>query len=163
MQKWHCATGVHGHGHCIADWFRQVRTSLDKSEHVWSAIFPQPWVVRCPNLAHPQTCVQFLTVPRSKLYDPLKWWNRHASIGVRCELVWSATFLGSTSKSDTTIERSHLAEFGCEIWHSNSANWELCNNVRLVKLHRRKVALHTSSHLTPIEAWRRAVSTTSDK
>ena len=26
----------------------------------------------------------------------------------------------------------------------------------------RKVALHTSSHLTPIEAWRRAVSTTSE-
>ena len=50
-KKWHCATGVQGH--CIADWFRQALTSLDKSEHVWSAIFPQRWVARCPNLAQP--------------------------------------------------------------------------------------------------------------
>ena len=50
-KKWHCATSVHGH--CIVDWFRQVRTGLDKSEQMWSAIFPQPWVARCPNLAHP--------------------------------------------------------------------------------------------------------------
>ena len=40
---------------------------------------------------------------------------RHASIGARCELVWSATFLGSTSKSNTLLESSRLAEFGCEI------------------------------------------------
>ena len=50
-KKWHCATGVHGH--CIANWLRQVRTGLDKSEQVWSAIFPQPWVACCPNLAQP--------------------------------------------------------------------------------------------------------------
>ena len=50
-----------------------------------------------------------------------------------------------------------------EISHSNSANRELSNNVLLVVVRRRKVALHTGSHLMPIEAWRRAVSTTSDK
>ena len=40
---------------------------------------------------------------------------RHTSNGVRCELVWSATFLGSTSKSNTSLESSRLAEFECEI------------------------------------------------
>ena len=69
-KKWHCATGVHGH--CIVDWFRQVLTSLDKSEHVWSAVFPQPWVARCPNLAHPQTCVQFSN--RTLLETLRPWW-----------------------------------------------------------------------------------------
>ena len=48
---WHCVTSVHSH--CIADRLRQVRTGLNKSEQVWSAIFPQLWVARCPNLAHP--------------------------------------------------------------------------------------------------------------
>ena len=45
-----CATSIHGD--CIVDRFGQVRTGLDKSEHVWSAIFPPPWVARCPNFAH---------------------------------------------------------------------------------------------------------------
>ena len=30
-----------------------VRTSLGKSEQVWSTIFPQPWVARSSYLAHP--------------------------------------------------------------------------------------------------------------
>ena len=34
----------------------QVRTGLDKTEQVWSTIFPQP---HSSNLAHPKTCVQF--------------------------------------------------------------------------------------------------------
>ena len=38
---------------------QQVQTGLDKSEQVWSTNFPQPWVARSPNLAHPQTCMQF--------------------------------------------------------------------------------------------------------
>ena len=49
-----------------------------------------------------------------------------------------------------------------EISHSNSANWELSNNVSLLEVLPRKVALHTSSHLTQIEGWRSAVSTTSE-
>ena len=39
---------------------------------------------------------------------------------------------------------------------------ELSDDVRLVEVPWRKVSLHTSSHLSPIEAWRRAVSTTSE-
>ena len=31
----------------------QVRTGLDKSEQMWSNIFPRPWVARCPKLAQP--------------------------------------------------------------------------------------------------------------
>ena len=37
----------------------------------------------------------------------------------------------------------------------------LSNDVSVLEVLPRKVALHTSSHLTPIEAWRSAVSTTS--
>ena len=50
-----------------------------------------------------------------------------------------------------------------KIAHSKSANHELFNDVRFVEVGRREVTLHTSSHLTPIEAWRRAVSTTSSE
>ena len=49
-----------------------------------------------------------------------------------------------------------------EISHSNLANRELSNDVLLLEVLQRKVALHTSSHLTPIEAWRSAVSTISE-
>ena len=52
-----------------------------------------------------------------------------------------------------------LRSYPAEISHSNSANQELFNDVSLLEVRRRKVALHTSSHLTPIEAWRSAVST----
>ena len=109
-KKWHCATGIHDP--CIADWFRQVPTSLDKSERVWSAIFPQPWVARCPNLAHPQTCVQFSNRTSLEILQPSQVVETalcHASIGVRCELVWSATFLRHTSKTNTSLESCPLA------------------------------------------------------
>ena len=49
-----------------------------------------------------------------------------------------------------------------EISHLNSANRELSNDIWPVGVRRRKVALHTSSHLTPIKAWQSAVSTTSE-
>ena len=39
--------------------------------------------------------------------------------------------------------------------------WELSDDVLLLEVLPRKVALHTSSHLTPIEAWQSAVSSTS--
>ena len=39
-----------------------------------------------------------------------------------------------------------------EISYSNSANRELSNDVSLLEVLPRTVALHTSSHLTPIEA-----------
>ena len=56
-----------------------------------------------------------------------------------------------------------LTSYPGEISHSNSANRELSNEVLGVVVRRREVAFHTSSHLTPIEAWQRAVSTISDK
>ena len=40
---------------------------------------------------------------------------RHASVGVRCEMVWSATFLWRTTMSERSLESSRLGEFGCEI------------------------------------------------
>ena len=66
-KKWHCVTGVHGH--CIADWFRQVPTSLDKSEQVWTAIF----------LNHESHAVQIWPTPKpacSFITDPRKWWKQ---------------------------------------------------------------------------------------
>ena len=47
-----------------------------------------------------------------------------------------------------------------EISHSNSPNRELSNDLSDVVVRRRKVALHTSSHLMPTEAWRSPYSTT---
>ena len=45
-----------------------------------------------------------------------------------------------------------LRSYPGEISHSNSAKRELSNDVSLFEVLPRKVALHTSSHLTPIEA-----------
>ena len=39
-----------------------------------------------------------------------------------------------------------------EMSHSNSAKRELSNDVLLLEVLPRKVALHTSSHITPIES-----------
>ena len=49
-----------------------------------------------------------------------------------------------------------------EISHSNWPNRELSNDISDVVVRRRKVALHTISHLTPTEAWRSPDSTTSE-
>ena len=45
-----------------------------------------------------------------------------------------------------------LASYPGEISHSNSANRELSNDVSDLGVYRRKVAHHTSSHITPTEA-----------
>ena len=66
-------------------------------------------------------------------------------------------FVPELSKAITFCLRSYPGE----ISHSNSAKRELSNDVSLLEVLPRKVALHTSSHLTPIEAWRSAVSTIS--
>ena len=55
-----------------------------------------------------------------------------------------------------------LTSYPGEISHSNSANRELSNDILVVVVRQRKDALHTSSQLKPIEAWRSAVSTTSE-
>ena len=53
-----------------------------------------------------------------------------------------------------------LRSYPGEISHSNSPNRELSNDLSDVVVRRRKVALHTISHLTPTEAWRSPDSTT---
>ena len=93
VQKWHCTTSVHGH--CIVDKFGQVRTGSDKSEQVWSAIFPQTWVTCSPNLTHPQTCVQVSNRTSLETLRPsevVKTALCHTSMGVRCEV---QLFLGA--------------------------------------------------------------------
>ena len=59
------------------------------------------------------------------------------------------------------IIKSHnffcLRSYPGEISHSNLPNQELSNDVWDLAVRRRKVALQTISHLTPIEAWRSAV------
>ena len=53
-----------------------------------------------------------------------------------------------------------LTPYAVEISRSNSANRELSNDVKLLEVRQRKVALHTSSHLVPIEVWQKAAFTT---
>ena len=55
-----------------------------------------------------------------------------------------------------------LRSYPGEISHSNSPHRQLSNDLSDVVVRRRKVALHTSSHLTPTEAWRSPDSTTSE-
>ena len=95
-----------------------VLTSLDKSKQAWSTIFPQPWVPRSSNFAHPQTCVQFPNRTSLETLRPsgvVESALRHASVGVRCELVWSATFLQRTTTSEISLESSWLGESKCEV------------------------------------------------
>ena len=54
-----------------------------------------------------------------------------------------------------------LRSYAGEISHPNSPNRQLSNNLSDVVVRRIKVAVHTILHLTPTEAWRSAVSTTS--
>ena len=61
------------------------------------------------------------------------------------------------SKAITFCVRSYPGK----ISYSNSAKRELSNDVPLLEVFPRKVALYTSSHLTPIEEWQSAVSTPS--
>ena len=74
------------------------------------------------------------------------------------KLVCSDGLGAGTTESHNFFVLSYPGEFS----HSNSPNWELSNDLSGVVVLRRKVALHTSSHLTPTEAWWSAVSTTSE-
>ena len=71
-----------------------------------------------PNLAHPQTGVQFPNRTSLETLRPsevVETAFRHTSIGVRCELVRSATFLRQSSTGHTLLESSRLAELESEI------------------------------------------------
>ena len=64
---------------------------------------------------------------------------------------------GEDDKTALVQELSKAITFFClrsypgEVSHLNSAKRELSNNVSLLEVLPRKVALHTSSHLSPIE------------
>ena len=62
--------------------------------------------------------------------------------------VAQTTFVPELLKAITFCLRSYPGK----ISHSNSPNLELSNDVSDVVVRGRKVALHTSSHLTPTEA-----------
>ena len=86
------------HGHCIVDRFRQVSTGLDKSEQVWRAFFLNRELHAVVIWPIPQTCVQFsnhTSLETLQLSQGVETAFHHASIGVRCELVWSATFFSA--------------------------------------------------------------------
>ena len=115
-KKWHCTVSIYGHSLWTgSDRFGQVRTSQNRCEvlfflnHELHTV--QIWPI--PNLRALSNRTSLETLRSSEVVETAL---RHASIGARCELVWSATFLGSTSKSDTSsLESSRLAEFECEI------------------------------------------------
>ena len=73
---------------------------------------------------------------------------------------------GCSDRLRVGIIESHnffcLRSYPGEIAHPNSAYRELSTDVLVLVVRRRKVALHTISHLTPTEAWQSAVSTTSE-
>ena len=81
-------------------------------------------------------------------------------------LFWGGPKAGCSDGLCSGIIESHnffcLRSYPGEISHSNSAHRELSNDISDVVVRRKKVALHTSSHLTPIEACQSAVSTTSE-
>ena len=64
---------------------------------------------------------------------------------------------GKADKTALVLEISkakffYLRSYPGEISYSNSAKREISNDILLSEVLPRKVALHTSSHLTPIEA-----------
>ena len=77
---------------------------------------------------------------------------------------WCGPKQGCSDSVRAGIIESHnffcLTSYPGEISHLNSANWDLSNDISLLVVCRRNIALHTSSHLTPTEAWQKAVSTT---
>ena len=83
----------------------------------------------------------------------VEFWPR--KVAVHTFLGWSqagmyaqTAFAPELSNAITLCLRSYPGE----ISHSNSPNRELSNDLSDVVVRRRKVALHTSSHLAPTEA-----------
>ena len=84
------------HGHCIVDRSGPVQTGWDKSEQVWSTIFLNRESHALQIWPTPKPACSFLTVPRSKLYDPRSGGIRASSrfswrkvwTGVKCNFSW---------------------------------------------------------------------------
>ena len=84
-KKWHCATSVHGH--CIVRRSRQVWASQNRCE-VLSFLNCESHALQI--WPTPQICVQFPNRTSLEMLRPSKVVEsglRHASVGVRCELV----------------------------------------------------------------------------
>ena len=100
-------------------------TGLDRFVQVWASQNRCEVLFFCNRESHalqiwpiPKTCVQFsnyTSLETLRLSEVVETAFRHASIGVRCEPVWSATFLGCTSTGDTALESSRLAQLKYEI------------------------------------------------
>ena len=98
-----------------------VRVGPDKSGQVRTGVKYYFSSTVSPTLfkfGPPQTCVQFPNRTSLDILRPsevVESTLRHASVGVRCELVWSATFLRCTTTSERSFESSWSREFECEI------------------------------------------------
>ena len=94
MQKWHCATGVHGH--CVLDRFGQVRTGLDSQNRCEALFFLNRESHTVQIWPTPKPACSFLTGPRSKSTTLLSGGNSTSSrfhwrkvwTGVKCNFSW---------------------------------------------------------------------------
>ena len=103
------------HGHCIVDRFGEVWTSQNRCKALFFLNRESHAVQIWPT---PKTYVQFSNRTSLETLRPsevVETAFRHASIGIRCEPVWSATFLPRTSTGHKLLESSRLAELECEI------------------------------------------------
>ena len=102
-------------------YFGLVETGLDKFGQVRTGVkrYLSSTVNRTlSKFGPPQTCMQFSNRTLLETLRPSEVVEsalRHASVGVRCELLLSATFLWRTTLSEMSLESSRLAEFECEI------------------------------------------------
>ena len=102
----------------------QVRTGV--KYYFSSTVSPTPFKFSPPRKPACSFLTSLETLRPSEVVESL---IRHASVGVKCELVGCATFLRRTTMSKISFESSRLGEFECEIspgqdlrqkklWHS---------------------------------------------
>ena len=95
-----------------SDRFGQVRTGVKR--FFCSTV---SWMVSKFGLP-PKPACSFLTVPRSKLYDPRKWWKqRFAGLHLAWGVNWckAQLFFGESTTTESPLESSWLGEFEREI------------------------------------------------
>ena len=134
-----------------------------QSSEIFASFPPKNWK-SCNFLSFGQSCWNCIfkllrsTAFQRRTACPIaakKSGNSHL-FGVVPSRAAQTAFVSELSKTITFCLRSCPGE----ISHSNSAYQELSNDVSVLVVRRRKVALHTISPLTPTEVWRSAVSTT---
>ena len=112
-KNWHCETSVHCH--CIVHRSKKVWTSQNRCEVLFFLNRESHALQIWPT---PETCLQFpnrISLGTLRPSEVVESGLRHASVCVRCELVWSATFLRCTTTSEILLESSLLGGFECEI------------------------------------------------